>query len=106
MLKGFATSAAFSQNMMDSGKVYVSADKMIVSDKGIFILLENEDSMLTKVLVPQVNCDENGLFVLAEYIPLPQTMMERCPKFHPCACPICFGCNRADCPYRCKCPRR
>ena len=82
-------------------KVYISSDQIVCSDRGLFLLLEIEEGSLAKILVPQINWDENGLFVLAEHIPLPQAAW--CRLGHP-ACNKCYRCDVPGCPsYGCKC---
>lgn len=54
------------------GKIYFSADQLIISDQGIFALLEDANELLLKVFVPQLNYDENGLYILADQIFLPE----------------------------------
>src|ERR1700722_4940898 len=53
-------------------RVYVASDQLMCSNCGIFVLLEDSNGNLSKILVPQLSWDENGLFVLAEHIPLPE----------------------------------
>ncbi len=84
-----------------NSKVYITSDQLVVSDKGLFVLLEDASGLLTKTLVPQVNYDENGLFISAEHLPSPQ-VLERCPKGHVASCPKCFRCQVSSCRFRCK----
>lgn len=84
-------------------KVYIDAEQLVCSDGGIFVLLEDENGYLSKILIPQVNWDQNGLFVLSAYIPLPEAAW--CRRGHK-ACSRCYKCNVPGCPsYGCKCRR-
>ena len=96
--------AASTYNSSESDqKVYLASDQLICSDSGIFVFLEDANGLLSKILVPQISWDENGLFVLAESIPLPQATW--CRRGHH-ACSKCFRCDVSDCPaYGCKCRR-
>lgn len=93
----------YSSLNFNDDKVYISSDQLICSDNGIFILLQDSNGILAKTSVPQVNYDDNGLFVLATNIPLPQALM-RCPNGHPRVCPKqgCMGCGNSKCPHRCR----
>lgn len=83
-------------------KIYISSDKILVTEKGIFVLFEGNDSTLTKVAVQQVNYDDNGMFVQVEHIPLPLAL-ERCGRWHLSSCSRCLGCDVSGCPFQCKC---
>lgn len=83
-------------------KIYFSADHVTICENTLVAFLENTDGTYIEITVPQINCDESGLFVWASLIPIPYAV-ERCPKFHPIICPRCFGCGVSNCPYRCKC---
>jgi hypothetical protein len=87
----------------DIEKVYIASDQLVCSDHGIFALLEDSNGNLSKILVPQVSWDGQGLFVLAEHLPLPEA--DWCPRGHK-ACSKCGRCNVLGCPaYGCKCRR-
>lgn len=83
-------------------RIYFTPDQFILSDKGIFVLLEDVNGMLVKVLISQVNFEEAGLFVLAEHLPSPQA--DFCRYGHP-VCRKCGRCTSPGCPTppcRCK----
>jgi hypothetical protein len=85
-------------------KAYFTADQFIMTDKGIFVILQVSNGMLAKVLVTQVNFDATGLFVLAEHFPSPQ--MAFCRLGHP-ACQSCGRCNTPGCPTPpCRCRKK
>jgi hypothetical protein len=88
----------------DDEKFYISSEQLICSDSGIFVLLENVEGDLFKILVPQISWDTDGLFVLTEFIPLPNA--DWCPRGHK-ACSRCGRCDVPGCPaYGCMCRRR
>lgn len=92
---------ALSSDVSNECKLYITSDQLVLSDYGIFVLLENADGYLSKILVPQVNWDENGLFVAREYLPDPQAAW--CRNGHK-ACDRCYRCNVRSCPaYGCRC---
>jgi hypothetical protein len=41
----------------DTEKIYIVSDRLICSDHGIFVLLEDSNENLSKILVPQVSWD-------------------------------------------------
>ncbi|MFZ0566124.1 MAG: hypothetical protein WAM28_08075 [Chlamydiales bacterium] len=86
------------------GRIALSADNIIVSDSGIYILLPSSENSLKKIAVSQLNSDEHGLYIFESNISSEDTrFVMRCPNFHPCVCPRCFGCGAGNCPYRCRC---
>lgn len=112
MLRGFfffvACMATFFCNSINAAadvdqKVYLASEQVICTNHGIFVLLENLEGNLTKILVPQVNWDANGLFIYADYLPSPEAAYCRHGHF---ACPKCYRCDEPGCPHRgCRCRR-
>lgn len=73
-------------------KVYVSPDQVIVSEEGLFIVV---DSVCIKVR--EIQCDDEGPYVNAAIFE------KRCWNGHPVLCDTCTGCSRLLCQFRCKC---
>lgn len=94
---------ALSNDASTESKMYITSDQLVFSNYGIFVLLENTDGYLSKILIPQINWDENGLFVAKEYLPDPQAAW--CRNGHH-ACNTCYRCDYRGCPaYGCRCKR-
>ena len=76
-------------------KVYFNSDQILLSDGGIFLLLQDSDGALVKVLVPQVNHDGSGLFVLTEYVlpHLGDNEVMNCDTYKTWVCRICGRVN-------------
>jgi hypothetical protein len=76
-------------------KIYVSHDQIVMTDQGIFLLVE-EDS----IPISELRCDASGIYI-------PSIMAwtkEKCPNGHDITCRRCYGCNwRRKCVYACDC---
>ena len=78
-------------------KIYFTHDHLILSDEGIFLLLQDQNGMEVEIMISQLNFDANGLFVLAEQIG------GTCRNNHPIWHRECGGCGVMWCPARCRC---
>lgn len=86
------TSESYVLSDIPEDKIYLTPNQVIVSDKGLFALIDG-----VTIKITQIQCDQNGPYIRA-------SMFEkRCWNGHPVLCETCSGCARLLCQFRCKC---
>ncbi len=76
-------------------RIYIHPEQLLINHDGIFIFIDGD-----KVLVRQLNCDENGIFCFIEDV---DKITDKCPNGHKMWCGRCGGCVVRYCKFRCIC---
>lgn len=84
-----------SEYRIEGDKIYIQPNQLNITNEGIFVIVQGE-----QVLVPQLNCDENGTYCLMEYL---DKITDKCYNGHKIWCKRCLGCVVRYCKFRCKC---